>query len=307
MGPSIRREKRCVSGVVLVDKPLGLTSNATLQQVKRLYQAAKAGHTGTLDPMATGLLPICLGEATKFAQFSLDADKAYLARIRLGETTTTGDAEGETVARLPVEATPSRIEAVLHQFEGAIEQIPPMYSALKHKGQALYTYARAGLDIDRAPRPVFIHALRLEAASNDELEVSVRCSKGTYIRVLAEDIGRALGCGAHLAALRRTASGGWQVEAALTPDSLEAMSLSARDEHLLPPDCLVAHLPRVDLVAPEARRIGHGQSAQETTAAPGVPVRLYAPGGRFLGIGEGGPDGRVVPVRLTVENGGPRW
>ena len=198
------RIKRKISGVLLFDKPAGVTSNGALQHTKRLYQAEKAGHTGTLDPIATGLLPICLGEATKFSQTLLDSNKAYRAVIKFGQTTTTGDSEGAVLTQSSVQLTRAQVEQSLAKFVGRIQQIPPMYSALKHEGKALYIYARAGIEIERKARDITIDSLRLEDFQGDEMTVTVACSKGTYIRVLAEDIGQDLGCGAFLQALRRT-------------------------------------------------------------------------------------------------------
>jgi tRNA pseudouridine55 synthase len=219
-----KRIKRAINGVLLLDKPLGFSSNQALQRVKWLYQAAKAGHTGSLDPLATGLLPICLGEATKFSHYLLDADKSYRALIRLGSTTTTADAEGEVLTRSDVHVDQAQLESVLKSFVGDIVQVPPMYSALKHAGKALYEYARAGVDIERKGREVTIHQIMLERFEGELLEIVVTCSKGTYIRTLAEDIGDALGCGAHLAGLRRLTTAHLKLENAVTIEQLEAMA-----------------------------------------------------------------------------------
>jgi tRNA pseudouridine55 synthase len=217
-----RPPRRTVDGVLLLDKPQGQTSNGALQTARRLYNAAKAGHTGTLDPMATGLLPLTFGEATKFSQMLLDADKAYEATVRLGIETDTGDAEGRPIASAPVSVTPDEVARALSLFTGEIEQVPPMYSALKCAGKPLYEYARAGIEIERAPRKVRIHALEFVALEGDAFRIRVDCSKGTYIRTLAIDLGRALGCGAHLSALRRTRIGPFAVDAAVTLAALEA-------------------------------------------------------------------------------------
>lgn len=297
---------------MLLDKPRGITSNAALQKVKRLYQAAKAGHTGNLDPIATGLLPVCLGEATKFSQYLLDADKAYLATFRLGRTTTTGDAEGEILTESPVTTGRKEAERVLRGFLGKISQVPPMYAAIKHQGRPLYAYARAGLEVARAARPVEIYDLRLEAFRGEEMDVSVRCSKGTYIRVLAEDVGRALGCGAFMSALRRTAIGCFAVNEASTLDDLEAMSLEQRDSRLLPPDSLLASLPKVVLDSDSAFYVRRGQAVWQAGLRLGGQVKLYDEKQHFLGVGEITDDGKVAPKRLIVEerldeSGTDRW
>ncbi|MBN8495105.1 MAG: tRNA pseudouridine(55) synthase TruB, partial [Burkholderiales bacterium] len=218
-----RIPRRPVHGVLLLDKPLGLSSNDALQQAKRLYRAEKAGHTGTLDPLATGLLPLCFGAATKFAQVSLDADKRYVATLRLGVTTRGGDAEGEVLERRPVQVDRAAIDAACARFTGRIEQVPPMQSALKHEGRALYDYARAGVEVERAPRSVTVQRIDVLDWQGDVLVLDVQCSKGTYVRTLAEDIGQALGCGATLAALRRTASGPLDLRDAATLEALAAL------------------------------------------------------------------------------------
>ena len=276
-------ERRRVDGVLLLDKPRGLSSNAALQRAKRLFRAAKGGHTGTLDPLATGLLPICFGEATKFANLLLDADKTYLATLRLGATTTTGDAEGEVVRERPVTASRAEVERVLLQFIGRIAQIPPRHSALKRAGRKLYEYARRGIEVERYPREVEIVELALLAWRPAEAEVSVRCGKGTYVRALAEDIGEALGCGAHVSALSRTAVGALTLADAVTLDALEARTDTERDAVLLPIDALVHRLERVDLAVPEARRLGCGQ-ALGCDRGNGV-VRVYA-ANAFAGLAE---------------------
>ncbi|MBU3694858.1 MAG: tRNA pseudouridine(55) synthase TruB, partial [Rhodocyclaceae bacterium] len=225
-----RSRWRAVDGLLLLDKPSGITSNAALQRARRVLQAEKAGHTGTLDPLASGLLPLCFGQATKFARFLLDADKRYTATVAFGLTTTTGDSDGEPLERRPVAVDEPTLRTVLARFTGAIEQVPPMYSALKRDGRPLYDYARAGIEVERAARPVTLHAIDLLAFDGAQAVLDVSCSKGTYIRVLAEDIGAALGCGAHLAGLRRTATSGWRADEAvalaefeaLTPDAVEA-------------------------------------------------------------------------------------
>jgi len=238
-----------VHGVLLLDKPLGLSSNDALQKAKWLLRAEKAGHTGTLDPLATGVLPLCFGAATKFSQLQLDADKTYEATLRLGATTTTADAEGEVIAQRPVNITASEVSDTLARFTGPIEQVPPMYSALKKDGKALYEYARDGIDVERQARHVTIYSLALVEAPQDwsrvnELKIRVSCSKGTYIRTLGEDIGEALGCGAHLSALRRIGTGGFDVKQCVTLAELEAMTEAAREARLLPTESLLAgHTP----------------------------------------------------------------
>lgn len=293
-----KRIKRPVHGVLLLDKPVGITSNGALQRAKMLFQAAKAGHTGNLDPVASGLLPVCFGEATKYSQFLLDADKVYLAEITLGQTTNTGDSEGEITGSHPVSVALSEIERALKIFTGEISQVPPMYSALKHQGKALYEYARKGVEIERQPRRVTIYRLALDAFDGVRLRVTVECSKGTYIRVLAEDIGRTLGCGAHMSALRRTATSRFGIAAALTLDQLGEMSAEQRDAVLLPPDVLVADLPSVTLDADSAFYLKRGNPVWLPRQAMHGEVRLYEEGGLFLGVGEFLDDGKIAPRRL---------
>lgn len=292
--------KRPVSGVLLLDKPAGISANFALQKAKRLYQAAKAGHTGTLDPFATGLLPVCLGEATKFSQFLLDADKTYQGWVRLGQTTTTGDPEGEVLSLQPVDVSQAQVEQVLNRFVGRISQIPPMYSALKRDGKALYEYARQGVEVERAPREVMIYDLRLDRFAGEELVITVRCSKGTYIRTLAEDIGKALGCGAYLEALRRTAIGEFVVEHAKTLEQLDGMSMEQRDGCLLSEDSLLQGFPEVELDADSAFYLGRGQEVWLPRTAVDGTVRLYDDKRRFLGIGEVTEEGKIAPRRLVV-------
>ena len=273
-----RQPRRALHGVILLDKPLGWTSNDALQKVKGMLRAEKAGHTGTLDPLATGLLPLCFGAATKFSQASLDADKRYIATLHLGQRTTTGDREGEVIEERPVQTTRAAIEAACAALMGPIEQLPPMHSALKHQGRALYEYARAGVEVERAPRRVQIHRLDIVRWQDVELVIDVACSKGTYIRTLAEVLGQALGCGAHLSALRRTGSGQLTLEAAITLEDLQALSEAERDARLLPPDVLVAGWPAVDLPDDEAGRFLTGLRRRVTTAdAPAVRVYRRPP------------------------------
>jgi tRNA pseudouridine55 synthase len=252
-----KKPRDLVDGVLLIDKPVGLSSNDALTKVKRIINAKKAGHTGTLDPFATGLLPLCFGEATKFSQDLLEADKTYLAKVHLGVTTTTGDTEGETVETRPVEVTREAIEAALVKFRGPIMQVPPMYSALKRDGKALYEYAREGVTLERDARPVAIHALELLDYEAPFLTIRVTCSKGTYIRVLGEDIGLELGCGAHLNALRRIGVGTLNLAGMVTIEQLQAhenpLSL------LAPVDALLSSFPRVDLTPELAKRFLNGQ------------------------------------------------
>lgn len=274
-----RQPRRQLHGVILLDKPLGLSSNDALQKVRRLMRAEKAGHTGTLDPLATGLLPLCFGAATKFSQVSLDADKRYIATLKLGVTTTTGDAEGDvlqTRAVTPEQVNQMRIDAACVAFTGPIEQIPPMYSALKHQGRALYEYAREGVEVERAARQVTIHAIDILGWQADELVLDVRCSKGTYIRTLAQDIGEHLGCGAHLIGLRRSGSGGVSLDGAVMLDALLAMNEAERDTHLLPADVLLSDWPEVMLTEPEAARFLTGLR-RRTHLADAPQVRVYGP------------------------------
>ena len=293
---------RCqVDGVLLLDKPVGITSNAAVQRIKRLFNAAKAGHVGTLDPLASGLLPVCLGEATKFSADTFNAEKSYEAEVLLGVTTTTGDAEGEVISRQVVSVSREEVTRVLPCFAGPLQQVPPMYSALKRHGKALYAYAREGQTVDRLPRAITIYNIGLLDFTGERFSITVRCSKGTYIRVLAEDIGRALGCGATLAALRRTSVGGFGLQRAVNLQDLEGWQPAQRHGALLPMDCLVSGLPALVLADNAVTRILQGQAAQ-TEAAPDTtgPVRLYDQNGRFLGLGEVLPGGRLLPRRLRA-------
>lgn len=297
-----KRIKRRLDGVLLLDKPLGISSNQALQQAKRLFQAAKAGHTGSLDPLATGLLPLCFGEATKFSHFLLDADKSYLARIKLGVTTTTGDAEGEILNALPVSVSREQVEFALARFLGEISQVPPMYSALKHQGKPLYAYARDGVEINREARNVIIHAITLKHFEQDELEIVVRCSKGTYIRTLAEDIGSALGCGGHLMGLRRLSTGHFTLDEGLTLEQLEALPMEERDKKLLGADALISNLPEVLLDEESTYYLQQGQRIWKPGLIPKGQFRMYGPGQLFLGIGEQMQDGKIAPKRLVQTN-----
>ncbi len=288
--------RRPLDGVLLFDKPLDLSSNIALQKVRRLFQAEKAGHTGTLDPLATGLLPICFGEATKFSNALLDADKTYRALIRLGQTTTTGDAEGEITSTCAVKLEPAQVSAALRNFLGQIEQVPPMHSAIKYQGKPLYEYIRKGVTVERKSRSVTIYELILERFAGDELEITVRCSKGTYIRTLAEDIGQSLGCGAHLRGLRRTAIGRFHLEGAHTFGQLEAMTMPQRDACLMPLDQLLQELPALELDAAQVTRIAQGQRLAIENVLPDGKVRLYG-AGRFIGVGNL-EEQQLAPVRL---------
>ncbi|RFA30613.1 tRNA pseudouridine(55) synthase TruB [Alkalilimnicola ehrlichii] len=297
--------KRPVNGILLLDKPEGLTSNRALQKVKRLFKAQKAGHTGSLDPLATGLLPLCFGEATKISGFLLDADKRYRFTCKLGETTTTGDQEGDVLERLPVpELTETVVETALARFRGEIEQIPPMYSALKHQGERLYRLARQGVEVERKARRVLIHELVLVRLGNSELELDVHCSKGTYVRSLCEDLGAALGCGAHVSQLRRTALGPFAGQPMITLDALEALAeqgLDALDNALLPIDAGLAHWPAVQLDSDSAYYLRQGQPVWVPKAPGEGSVRIYGPQDVFVGMGAILDDGRVAPKRLLAQ------
>lgn len=291
-----RRNFRPMDGVLLFDKPLELSSNDALQKVRYLFKAEKAGHTGTLDPLATGLLPICFGEATKFSNALLDADKTYLAKLRLGLTTTTGDAEGEITSEHPVKVKLSDVEPVLAKFRGEINQLPPMHSALKHQGKPLYEYIRKGETIERETRCVVIYELALNSFSDNGMDISVHCSKGTYIRTLAEDIGAALGCGAHLTGLRRTAIAHFDLKDGYSWPQLEAMTESGRDACILPLECLMPAMPLLQLDEMQAKRLAQGQRLGLDTGLPDGKVRLHGPQG-FIGVGDL-QGRRLAPDRL---------
>lgn len=290
--------------MLLLDKPVGFTSNEALQRVKSLYKAQKAGHTGSLDKGASGLLPICFGEATKFSGYLLEADKHYQALCQAGVRTDTGDADGEVIARRgPPVLTRKETEAALAGFRGEIMQVPPMFSALKHKGQRLYKLARQGLEVERAPRPVTIHELKLLACQGDEFEIDARCSKGTYIRALADDIGEALGCGAHVKSLRRIGVGPYASAGALTAGQLERLAevgLDSLDAELLGLDTIVQDLPAVTLTPAVSYYLRQGQPVLVPRAPTQGLLRIYAREGRFLGVGEVLDDGRVAPRRLIA-------
>lgn len=301
MTPAVARE--IIDGVLLLDKPRGLTSQQAVSRVKRLFQAKKAGHTGTLDPLADGLLPVGFGEATKFSQFLLDADKAYRATLCLGTTTSTGDAEGEVLEQRAVAVTEAQIAAVTQRFTGSISQTPPMHAAIKVRGKPLYAYARAGESVVREPRLVSIHEIQVIDYKDKYLKIRISCSKGTYIRVLAEDIGAALGCGAHLTALTREHAGEFALKDAVSLDVLEALTLSQRRERLWPLDAFAASLNRLNVAPEDERRIIAGQQVElGDAAAPGL-CRLYGATGAFFGIGEV-IAGVLVARRLIAQQSG---
>lgn len=304
---SRRRTKgRNVNGVLLLDKPIGMSSNEALQLVKRLFNANKAGHTGSLDPLASGLLPICFGEATKASGFLLDADKHYQVRCKLGERTTTADAEGEVIERRPVEGIDAaRLEEVFAGFRGEIEQIPPMYSAVKHQGQRLYKLARQGVEVEREARRVVIHALTLRGLELPYFDIDVHCSKGTYVRTLAEDIGAVLGCGAHVTELRRLGVGPYDTAGMVDLHSLKAGAedMAALDAHLFPIESALTQWPDVRLSPDATFYLRQGQPVVVPHAPTSGWVRLYAADQRFLGMGQVLDDGRVAPKRMMI--GGP--
>jgi tRNA pseudouridine55 synthase len=287
-----------IDGALLLDKPVGLSSNAALQRAKRLFGAAKAGHAGTLDPLASGLLLVMFGEATKFAGPLLDADKEYLASVKLGERTATGDAEGAVLERREVAVGRDAVPRTLERFRGEIEQVPPMHSALKHEGTPLYRLARRGQKVERTPRRIRIVQLQLLKQEDALLELRVVCSKGTYIRVLAEDIGEALGCGAHLSALRRTAAGRFRVENAAGLEALEAMTRSERERRLLPLPALLDGLPRAELGADDEARLRQGQALKISGLGAGL-CAVVRPDGAVIGLGSADGAGGLKPLRLT--------
>lgn len=305
-----RFKGRDLHGIILLDKPSGISSNDALQQVKRIYNAAKAGHTGALDPLATGMLPICFGEATKFSQFLLDADKCYVVTARLGVRTDTSDSEGSVVAERPVHVTEAQLLEVIERFKGDSMQVPSMYSALKHQGRPLYEYAREGIEIEREARPITIYALTLLSFSGDEVAMEVHCSKGTYIRSLVDDMGEILGCGAHVIQLRRTQVARYPLDKMVQLDYLHAELARCReegiapkdalDQYLLPMDTAVSNLPEVNMSDLLAGYVNQGQAVR----VPGAPaqglVRMTVGDiHEFIGVGEIADDGRVAPRRLV--------
>ncbi len=295
----MRRKGERIDGVLLLDKPYGETSNAALQKARRLFNAAKAGHTGTLDPLASGLLALTFGEATKFSADLLHADKTYIAEVKLGQTTTTGDLEGEFLTDCPVNVTEAQLEETLAKFRGDIEQIPPMFSALKRDGKTLYDLAREGKSIELEPRRVRIERLQCLRFNDDTVTLEVTCSKGTYIRVLAEDIGRALGCGAHLTGLRRTKVGDLTIDSSVTLLDLEAMSPDERLQKLLPLDALMQTLPAVSLSQVDCERLQNGQRLALGLECRGR-VRVYGPDKKMVGTARVNDRGVLAPERLIA-------
>lgn len=302
--PGTRVQRRPVHGVLLLDKPLGLSSNQALQKAKWLLRAEKAGHTGTLDPLATGVLPLCFGAATKFSQIHLDADKTYEAGVTFGIRTTTGDVEGDVLQRRDVVHTAGQIDRVLQAFTGRIRQTPPMHSALKKDGKALYEYARAGIEVDREAREIEIFELNWQPASVESsvgaIKLNVKCSKGTYIRTLAEDIGEALGCGAHLGSLRRTQTGPFNVAQCLTLEQLETFSETEREQALLPVDALLTGFRQVTLQPEDAARFLGGLPRRGDWPDADQVAVFAAPHHLLLGSARI-QEGQLLPVRLLSQ------
>ena len=303
MGRGARKPRgfRDIDGILLLNKPPGISSNNALQRVRYLYQANKAGHTGSLDPLAMGLLPVCFGQATKFSSYLLDASKTYRALCQLGQTTTTGDAEGEIISEVSVSVNEYQVETVLSQFRGRIEQIPPMHSAVKYKGQRLYHLARTGREITREARPVEIYALKMTGLSSDQLEIEVHCSKGTYIRTLAEDIGKALGCGAFVARLQRTGVHPFWNLPSYTPDNLSSLAeqgLGELDGCLLPVHSALTDVAEMTIDSMSVKLLQQGQCLQiEHAQQPGL-LKLMSQSGQFIGLGEVAADARISAKRL---------
>ncbi|NIY83560.1 tRNA pseudouridine(55) synthase TruB [Vibrio hepatarius] len=306
-----RRKGRPIDGVILLDKPTGISSNDALQKVKRIYFAEKAGHTGALDPLATGMLPICLGEATKFSQFLLDSDKRYRVIAKLGERTNTSDSDGEVVETRPVDVDLTKLEACIDKFRGESDQIPSMFSALKYQGKPLYEYARQGIEVPRESRKITVYEIVLHRFEGDEVEMEVHCSKGTYIRTIVDDLGEMLGCGAHVTMLRRTAVAKYPYEKMVTLEQLnELLEQAHREEKaprelldplLMPMDTAVEDLPEVNLIPDLANMVQHGQPVQVFGAPTEGPVRLTMGEEKlFIGVGEMNDDGKIAPKRLVV-------
>ncbi|HHF3274846.1 tRNA pseudouridine(55) synthase TruB [Vibrio alginolyticus] len=306
-----RRKGRPINGVILLDKPTGISSNDALQKVKRIYFAEKAGHTGALDPLATGMLPICLGEATKFSQFLLDSDKRYRVIAKLGERTNTSDSDGEVVETRPVDVTLDKLEACIDKFRGESDQVPSMFSALKYQGKPLYEYARKGIEVPRESRKITVYEIVLHRFEGDEVEMEVHCSKGTYIRTIVDDLGEMLGCGAHVTMLRRTGVAKYPYENMVTLEQLnELLEQAYREERaprelldplLLPMDTAVEDLPEVNLVPELADMVQHGQPVQVFGAPTEGSLRLTMGEERlFIGVGEMNEDGKIAPKRLVV-------
>ncbi|AAK02840.1 tRNA pseudouridine(55) synthase TruB [Pasteurella multocida] len=302
-----RKRGRDIDGVFLLDKPQGMSSNDIMQKVKRVFQANKAGHTGALDPLATGMLPICLGEATKFSQFLLDADKRYQVTAKLGERTDTSDAEGQVVETRDVQVDVQDILAALPHFRGNLMQVPTMFSALKHQGKPLYEYARAGITVEREARPITIFDLQFIAYDAPYLTLEVHCSKGTYIRTLVDDLGEYLGCGAHVTVLRRTAVANYPVEAMMNWDTLQVLAaqqdLALLDQHLLPTDSAVSALPALHLNQEQSKAISFGQRVKfdNPTQLTGQ-VRLFSDTQQFLGVALVDEHNVIRPQRLMTQN-----
>jgi len=303
-----KRKKNCreLNGILLIDKPHGMTSNQVLQKAKRILQACKAGHTGSLDPIATGLLPLCFGEATKVSQFMLDADKQYWVRIKLGESTTTYDIEGEVVSAGAVNVDRRQIEKALESFTGTISQLPPMYSAVKQGGQALYKLAREGKEVERSPREVTVYRIDLLDFDGEYLELEILCSKGTYVRTIAHDLGQMLGCGAHVVELRRLGVGDFRIDEAVALEDVEELQSPEEVEQLLyPVDEALLGLPDVTLTSLATHYLLQGQPVTARHGQEPGLVRLYNEENAFLGMGEVLDDGRVAPKRLMCIGGQP--
>jgi len=299
-----RTKGKDVNGILLLDKPLGISSNAALQKVRYLFNAKKAGHTGSLDPLASGVLPVCFGEASKVTSYLLDSDKRYICTLQLGQTTTTGDKEGDILQSRDVDSFDKpKIEAILERFRGEIEQIPPMHSALKHNGQPLYKLARQGIEIKRKTRQVTIHELILADYTEDTLTLDIKCSKGTYIRTLAEDIGEALGCGAHLSMLRRTEVAPFDCKHIHTLEDIERLSKENKlSDVLLPIDSALPNLPKLILTDAEATRIKNGLKVSKTKLPDASLLRLYMTNGDFIGIGRRAAENQLAAKRLMRTN-----
>lgn len=297
-----RKKGRNVSGILLLDKPLGISSNKALQQVKNLYFAAKAGHTGALDPLATGMLPICFGEATKFSQFLLNSDKGYRVVGKLGIRTDSCDATGEVVETKEVNVSKKQLLKALDLFRGDTQQVPSMFSALKHNGQPLYKLARQGIEIEREARDICVYQLELVRFDGDEVELDIECSKGTYIRNIIDDLGQALGCGAHVTALRRTFVADYPIEQMVTIETLEGDLEQgySLDHHLLPMDSPVMHLEEAVLDDDSAHYFGHGQAVNFAQFEPGELIRVYNEQDEFLGVAEVDDELMLAPKRLVV-------
>ncbi|EKM22597.1 tRNA pseudouridine(55) synthase TruB [Vibrio sp. HENC-03] len=306
-----RRKGRPINGVILLDKPTGISSNDALQKVKRIFFAEKAGHTGALDPLATGMLPICLGEATKFSQFLLDSDKRYRVIAKLGERTDTSDSDGEVVETRPVDVNLEKLEACIDTFRGESDQVPSMFSALKYQGKPLYEYARKGIEVPRESRKITVYEIVLHRFEGDEVEMEVHCSKGTYIRTIVDDLGEMLGCGAHVTMLRRTGVAKYPYEKMVTLEQLnELLEQAHRDEVapkelldplLLPMDTAVEELPEVNLNAELTNLVQHGMPVQVFGAPEGTPIRMTSGEDKlFIGVAEVNDDGKVAPKRLVV-------